>query len=132
MILPVCDRLPYRVGLFIPQTVSNDLMHIFHDPAITAEFIEPAPGVRRRNMEPFVPVFWIEEFISFVLRLQNALFPQICMKVRVTECIAGAIIKGSSALPFLLCFHTGSMRLLIDPLIHILFGITDLDVAIMI
>ena len=132
MVLPVCDSLPYRVCLFIPQVVRNHFMQILHNPAIAAEFIETFPGVRRRNMEPFVPIIRVEVFVSLILWLLNPLLPKVRVKVGIPEGVAGAVIKGSCTLPFLLGFNAGRMGLLINPLIHILFGITNLDVSIMI
>ena len=116
----VIQRFLYGVFLLLAQIIRCGGGQSLQDTTIAAEIIKMVARNRPGHMKPLV--------FRVVLDAQLA---KIAVKVFVSKSIAGAVLKRSVAAPFFLVYHIGSMGLLIQTLVYVLFGIADFRPSVM-
>ena len=110
----VIQRFLYGIFLFLAQIIRRGGGQSLQDTAIAAEIIKVVAGDGPGYMEPFV--------FRVVLNVQLA---QIAVEILVGKGIAGTVLECGIAAPFFFVFHIGSVGLLIQTFVYVLFGVAD-------
>ena len=111
------SRLLHGAPLLVAQGVGGSAGRVQHSVGI-AEPVELLVRLLAADLEPFL--------LGFAL---DTLFFKVSMKVRVPERARAVFPCGVSA-PLQVPLHIGGVRLLLDALTHVLFGVADLGPAV--